>query len=164
MPEEHFERLVTRSTLAPRSRRGHTAIVAGLTKGCGGRCVSATLALRIRFTRDISDRRDNAMLTRHSYSSWAAEVTRLGRTRTQTSNHFASCRSCFVRLHWPLQTSQPGATEVKLREGFSSTCSDSVIVGKRVICASDNEFGANRLPVTHSRGRDAGRHVCLPTQ
>jgi hypothetical protein len=59
------------------------------------------LALQMRFTKEISDRRDSAMLTCHSYSSWAAEVTRLGRTRTQNSNRFASYQSCFVRSAWP---------------------------------------------------------------
>ena len=56
---------------------------------------------QMQFTKEISDRRDSAMLTCHSYSSRAAEVRRLGRTRTRNSNRFASYQSCFARSAWP---------------------------------------------------------------
>jgi len=61
-----------------------------------------------------------------------------------------------------LLISPPVAATAKLREGVSLTLSGS-IVGS-VICASFNEFGGSRLPVTSSRRREAASRGLLPTQ
>jgi len=53
----------------------------------------------MRFTKEISDRRDSAMLTCHSYSSWAAEVTRLV-VRERKIQIALRATVCFVRSAW----------------------------------------------------------------
>ena len=118
---------------------------------------------------EISGRLDSAIHHR-SHSSRAANVMLHGRTRTQSSIRFASHPFCILRSALPHSANSSSViVEPALAVADSATNgSRSEIVRtcfvnmvrlhlcwKRVMCASNKEFRANRLAVTSSRLREA---------